>query len=107
MFRRAMARRMRMGSGSEVLNGAAQPLFELDLRLVAEHFAGGGQVGLGVADVAGARRLVRALDRLAEQTADRVGDRVDALRLATRDVERAAAGSLRAAGGDRHGDRVL
>src|SRR5437868_4860794 len=107
MFSRAMARKMRMGSGPEVLNGAPQPFLELDLRLVAEHLAGGAQVGLRVADVSGARRLVRSFDRLAEQAADRVGDRVHALRLAARDVEGAAAGALRVAGGDRRCDRVL
>src|SRR3954449_9183656 len=101
MFSRAMARRMRMGSGAEVLNGAAQPFLELDLRLVAEHLAGGGQVGLRVAGVARARRRVGALDGPAEQPADRLRDVVHALRLPAGDVERATARSLRLAGRER------
>src|SRR5581483_3747574 len=100
MFRRAMARRMRIGSGPEVLNGAAQPFLELDLRLVAEYLAGGGQVGLGVADVAGARLREGALDGLPEQPADRVGDGVHALGLPAGDVERVAARALRVPCGD-------
>src|SRR6188472_3481644 len=107
MFRRAMTRRIRMGSGLEELNGAAQALFELDGRRVAERFARGGEVGVRVAYVAGARWQEVSLDRLAEQPADRVGDVIHARGLPAGDVERPAARTLGGPGGDRRGDRVV
>src|SRR2546423_10496907 len=99
MFRRAITLRMRMGSGAEELNGAAQPFLQLDPRLVAEHLARGAQVGVGVADVAGTLGREVPLDWLPEQAADRLRDIVHAPRLAARDVERAPACALGITGG--------
>ena len=57
-----------------MLDRAAQAFLELDRRLVAERLAGRVHVGPGVADLARARWLEPALDRLAEEAADRLGD---------------------------------
>src|SRR5438309_7088840 len=105
VFRRAITRRMRMGSDKR-LDGPAQAFLEADRRFPAEHLPGSGHVGPGVADVADARRLERLLDRLAEHGADRGGDLVHGRRCARCDVEDAAARAFRFRGADRRLDDV-
>src|SRR3954447_17542473 len=107
MFRRAITRRMRMGSGLDEFNGSAKALFQLDGGLIAERLARGGEIRVRVADVAGARRSMVPLDRLAEQPADRLRDLVHAVRLAAGDVERLSARAVRVAGCDRRRDSVV
>src|SRR4051794_31828723 len=77
MLRRAIARRIRMGS-DKGLDRALQTLLEADRRLPAQHLARTAHVRPRVADVAGARRRGLLPHGLAQDRADRVGDLVDA-----------------------------
>src|SRR5947209_2483518 len=99
MLSRAMTRKMRTGgsdAGNDRLGRLLEPGREVDVRLVAERLARGGDVSPRIADVTGARRLEPLLHRLAEDQADRLGDVVDGGRRACGDVEDPAvrAGSL-------------
>src|SRR5918996_3999473 len=109
MFRRAITRRIRMGSplAKESLGRALQAVLERDLWLPSEHVAGSRYVGVGVAQVAGARRAVSLLDRLTEHPADRVGERVHRLRGAGGDVEDAPVGAVGVRGAQVRLDDVL
>src|SRR5436309_14364415 len=101
MFSRAITRRIRTGSpaasvsGNDRLGRELEPGRKVHARFVTERLTGGGDVGPGVADVSGARRLVALLERLAEEQADRLGDVVDARRRSGGDGERAPAGTAR------------
>src|SRR5438309_2227677 len=100
MLSRAMTRTILIGSadragrsdaGNDRLGRALQSCGEVDARLVAQHLARRGDVRPGVADVAGAGRLEAAIDRLAENHADRLRDVIHARGRACGDVERASA----------------
>src|SRR5207247_10385138 len=97
MFSRAITRRTRTGcaaasdSGNDRLGRELEPGRKIHARFVTERLTSCGDVGPGVADVSGARRLVALLDRLAEDQADRLGNVVDARRRAGGHGERAPA----------------
>src|SRR5438128_7534361 len=101
MFRRAITRRIlvvvsgKCGSLQEELRGEAETFLEADSRLPAEELARPGDVGPRVADVAGPLGLIVALDRAAEQRADRLGQLVNACRPAGRDVQDGAGDAFR------------
>ena len=91
-----MTRRIRTSerqalSAKEELHGAAQSLLEPDAGLVAEHLACAAAVGPRCADVAGAGRAERSLDRLSEDATDCVGQLVDGHGRSCRDVDDLAA----------------
>src|SRR5256885_6189413 len=118
MLSRAMTRRIlmrsfvgggltsRSDSGNDRLGRQLEPGRQVDLRLVAEDLARGGDVRPRVANVSRPRRLEALLDGLAENATDRLRNVVDARRRAGGDVERAPvrAGRLRRA--DRRVDAV-
>src|SRR5438067_356225 len=89
MLSRAMTRRILTlsDSGNDRLGRQLEPGREVDLRLVAERLARGGDLSPRVADVAGARRLEALVHRLAENEADCLGDAVHGRRRAGGDVE--------------------
>src|SRR4051812_17732498 len=94
MLSRAMTRRILTGCsdrGNDGLGRELQPGGEVDPRLVSENFACRRDVGPGVPDVSGPRRLEALLDRLAEKQTDRLCDVVHARRRACGDVEDASA----------------
>src|SRR5579884_3961496 len=110
MFRRAMTRStFTRCSGIAVQRGdrAREAFLEIDRRAPAERLLRLAHVGPGIADVARARIAVLALDRLVEDPADRVRERVDAGRSAGGDVEDAPVRALRLAGADRRVDDVV
>src|SRR6478736_7169638 len=90
MLSRAMTRRILTGlsdRGNDGLGRELQPGGEVDSRLVSENLARRGDVGPGVTDVSGPRRLEAFVDRLAEEEADRLGNVVHARGRACGDVE--------------------
>src|SRR6185437_14980355 len=94
MLSRAMTRRILTGCsdrGNDGLGRELQPGGEVDPWLVSEDIACRGDVGPGVTDVSGPRRLEAPLDRLAEEEADRLGDVVHACGRACGDVENSSA----------------
>ena len=68
-------------------DGAAEALFEADLRLVAEGFTGGGDVGQGILDIPGAVRAVNRRLFEVEQLGQEAIGLVDRVALPTCDVE--------------------
>src|SRR5947207_15479017 len=98
MFSRAMTRRILTrcsDPGNDRLGRELEPGGEVDARLVAEQLARRGDIGPGIPDISGPRRLELLLDRLAENDADRLCDVIDAGGRARRDVERASARARR------------